>query len=211
MQMLVYNDAVKRFKFFSRYIAFIDLDEFIFPKSNRSVVEVVDEILSADENAAALAVNWQIFGSNGQDKADYSRGVLERFTRRAPSEDQINHFMKIIADPRKINFFQIMHFINLLAPFHLVNEDLKPLLPNCSSLQVSAKKIVVNHYHVKSNEEYTNTKMRRGWPCSPENPYTQKEFHRHDRNEVFDDGILKYRAAREKNFSLEDAEKNFIA
>ena len=33
MQMLGYNDAVKRFKFFSRYMAFIDLDEFIFPKS----------------------------------------------------------------------------------------------------------------------------------------------------------------------------------
>ena len=27
-----YNDAIKRFKFFNRYMAFIDLDEFIFPK-----------------------------------------------------------------------------------------------------------------------------------------------------------------------------------
>ena len=28
-----YTDAVKRFKFFNRYMAFIDLDEFIYPKS----------------------------------------------------------------------------------------------------------------------------------------------------------------------------------
>ena len=33
MQMFAYNDAVKKFKFFSRYMAFIDGDEFIFPKS----------------------------------------------------------------------------------------------------------------------------------------------------------------------------------
>lgn len=32
MQYVVYNDAVNRFKFFSRYIAFIDGDEFIYPK-----------------------------------------------------------------------------------------------------------------------------------------------------------------------------------
>ena len=33
MQLVAYNDAVKRFKFHCRYMAFIDLDEFIFPKS----------------------------------------------------------------------------------------------------------------------------------------------------------------------------------
>ena len=27
-----YHDALKRFKFFNRYMAFIDLDEFIYPK-----------------------------------------------------------------------------------------------------------------------------------------------------------------------------------
>ena len=70
MQMQTYNDAPKRFKFFSRYMAFIDGDEFIFPKSNRSIVEVVDEILSHDLKAAGLAVNLHNFGSNGHDKAD---------------------------------------------------------------------------------------------------------------------------------------------
>ena len=34
MQMPVYNDAVKKFKFFCRYMAFIDGDEFIYPKTD---------------------------------------------------------------------------------------------------------------------------------------------------------------------------------
>ncbi|MBQ4405038.1 MAG: glycosyltransferase family 92 protein [Selenomonadaceae bacterium] len=35
MQMVAYNDAVKRFKFHCRYMAFIDLDEFVYPKVDR--------------------------------------------------------------------------------------------------------------------------------------------------------------------------------
>ena len=58
MQMTAYNNALNRFRFFCRYIAFIDLDEFILPRTNQSIVEVVDEILLRDDNAAGLAINW---------------------------------------------------------------------------------------------------------------------------------------------------------
>ena len=34
MQMPAYNDAINRFKFQARYMAFIDGDEFIYPKSD---------------------------------------------------------------------------------------------------------------------------------------------------------------------------------
>lgn len=34
MQFVAYNDALKRFKFQNRYMAFIDGDEFIYPKSS---------------------------------------------------------------------------------------------------------------------------------------------------------------------------------
>ena len=77
MQYAAYNDAVKRFKFHCRYMAFIDGDEFIYPKTNQSIVETVDEILSQAPNAAGVIINWQFFGSNGHERADFSRGVLE--------------------------------------------------------------------------------------------------------------------------------------
>ena len=75
MQLTAYNDAINCFRFFCRYMAFIDLDEFIFPRTGQSIVEVTDEIFSHDEKASGLAINWQHFGSNGQKTADYSRGV----------------------------------------------------------------------------------------------------------------------------------------
>ena len=46
MKIPVYNDAVRQFKFATKYMAFIDCNEFIFPKTGQSIVEFVDEILS---------------------------------------------------------------------------------------------------------------------------------------------------------------------
>ena len=210
MQYAVYNDAVKRFKFFNRYMAFIDSDEFIYPKLTKwgGVIDVVDEILPRDENAAGLAMHYHYFGSNGQEKADYSRGVLERFTRRAPNDWEVNKLIKTIADPRKIKFFWDPHTMSYFEPFHTVDENLK-IATDSKPLPVLTEKIVVNHYYTKSKEEYIKTKVQRGWACAVRNPYGDERFNERDRNEEFDDGILKYRAARAQNFSLENDVERF--
>ena len=212
MQMPVYNDAVKRFKFYCRYMTFIDGDEFIYPKTNRNIVEVVDGILSKDKNAAGLAINWQVFGSNGQERADYSHGVLERFTRRAPNNWYSrfssrgvggNNLVKTIANPLKIKFWSIPHYPIYFEGVYSVNENLN-IVSGQSNFPVTADKIAVNHYYAKSREEF-NFKQRRG-RADTGGGYEDNWFDKYDRNEVFDDGILKYRAARAENFTLESGE-----
>ena len=44
-QVDVFNEAVQKYRFFCRYMSFVDADEFIFPQSNKSIVEVMDELL----------------------------------------------------------------------------------------------------------------------------------------------------------------------
>ena len=211
MQYPAYNDAVEKFRFECRYMAFIDLDEFIFPKSNRSITEVVDEILSRNPNATALAINWQVFGSNGQIDADFSRGVLERFTRRAPSNwipidergiKEGNNIVKSVNNSLFICQIFHPHFAHHFNGKFAVNSDGK-LVPSWSNEPVTADKIVVNHYYTKSAEEYRKTKLQRGYANEARSPYGDKNFSKYNRNEVFDDGILKYRAARAKNFFFE--------
>ncbi|MBR6886925.1 MAG: glycosyltransferase family 92 protein [Selenomonadaceae bacterium] len=214
MQMSAYNDAIKKFRFECRYMAFIDLDEFIYPKSNRSIVEVVDEILSKVHGAVGLVVHWQCFGTNGHDKADYSRGVLERFTRRA--EKNFSHvtkdeekrllycignvFLKIILNPRYTKIVYVHDASHFEGRFH-VNESGIKLLRNPASLNIDAEKIVVNHYFTKSREEFI-FKHSRGRADSG-TKWSSSLFDAYNRNDVFDDGILKYRAARAENFSFE--------
>ena len=215
MQYAAYNDAVKRFKFQCRYIAFIDGDEFIYPKSTGGVIEVVDEVLSHDPNAAGLAIHWQCFGSNGQEKADYSRGVLERFTRRAPKDWGTplkgkypggNCLVKTISNPRRITSVCDAHVADYFDGYYTINENGK-ITHGFFSLPVTCEKIAVNHYHTKSFEEYAE-KIARGKADFYEKR-TLNGFNSRDRNEDFDDGILKYRDTRAESFLLESITQKF--
>jgi len=209
MQFVAYFDAVQDYRFHCRYIAFIDLDEFIFPKNTTgTIMETADKILSNDPEASGLGIHWQCFGSNGQEKADYSRGVLERFTRRAKKDyfyDRGNNtgsgniFFKSLLNPRRIKSVNI-HFAQYFDEHYTINEN-GSKLPNAFGFYpVTAEKIVVNHYIVKSREEF-NSKLTRGRAGINRN-LSIEFFYDYDRNDEFDDDILKYRAAREKIFSL---------
>ena len=215
VQIPAYNDAVHRFRFACRYMAFIDCDEFIFPKSDRSIVEVVDEILAANAQAAALGINWQVFGSSGQETADYSKGVLERFTNRAPSDwfepmtketlPVGNIHIKTIANPRLIRYIVNPHYAYYLDGAFAVNSN-GERVRTWGNEPVLADKIVVNHYFTKSKEEFL-AKMKRGREgvdSQEFDPVTvdMTAFEKNDRNDVFDDGILSYRKLRVENFTV---------
>ena len=198
MQMPVYNDATRRFKFATRYMAFIDTNEFIFPKSGQSIAEVADEILSQNPNAAALTANWQIFGSNNLEKEDFEKGVLERFTRRAPSNwfepltektsPVGNIFVKTIANPRFIRAIANPHFAFYYDGKFAVNSA-GGRVPYWGSEPILSDKIVINRYFTKSKEEF-------------QGKYSDMSvFEKFDRNDEFDDDILKYQGLRIEKYS----------
>ena len=212
MQHYAYNDAVKRFKFQCRYMAFIDGDEFIYPKTNRAVAEVLDEIFSLDRHAAGVGINWQLFGSNGQETADYSRGVLERFTRRAPKDwsEEIpdgyvggNIHVKMISNPRRISFIRHSHFQDYVEDFYAVNEN-GDIVQGYNNEPVTVEKIALNHYYAKSHEEFALKKLR--GKADVLGKYVDEAFTVYDRNEEFDDGILHYRDERAKIYQPPDNE-----
>ncbi|MBR1647300.1 MAG: glycosyltransferase family 92 protein [Selenomonadaceae bacterium] len=217
-QFAAYDFAVYDWRFFCRYMAFVDLDEFIFPKTGQSIVETLDEIFSRAPEAAGLGINWQLFGSNGQKTADFSKGVLERFTRRAPVDWVVpiphrdipggNSQVKTVANPRKIFLFSSAHFPTYFGAEYAINEIGGRVDSYCNN-PVTAEKIAVNHYNVKSREEFL-VKVNKGRADKDENYFTVEWFDMYDRNEVFDDGILRYRAARAENFSLPSDEQRFF-
>ncbi|MBO4779994.1 MAG: glycosyltransferase family 92 protein, partial [Selenomonadaceae bacterium] len=214
MQMPVYNDAVRKFRFATRYMAFLDCDEFIFPKTPQSIVEVVDEVLSKNERASGLAINWQIFGSNGLEKADYSKGVLERFTRRAPSDwfepptknslPVGNIHVKTIANPRLIRYIVNPHYAYYFDGVFAVNSA-GGRVTHWGNEPILADKIVVNHYLTKSKEEFQGKleRGRKGVDSQIKDPVTvdEESFAKNDRNDVEDDGILSYRDIRAEQYT----------
>lgn len=200
-QYEAYNDAIKNYRFFCRYMAFIDADEFIFPQKDKNIVEVLDETLDGNLMAGGLAVNLLAYGSNNLEKADYTKGVLERFTRRAPvdwvpliGKDQNypggSAHIKTIANPRRINFWGHPHFAQYFEGFAAFNSN-GGEVPYFYNDPPIVDKICINHYPVKSKEEYL-IKISRGTADNPRNIYSMEKFERDDHNEVFDDSIFKY-------------------
>ena len=197
MQIPAYNDAARRFRFATRYMAFIDVDEFLFPKTEQSIAEVADEILSRDERAAALVVNQQTFGSDGQQIADDSKGVLDRFTRRAPRDWFIapaegvqpagNIFVKTIANPRYIRYIVNPHFAYFFDGKFAVNSA-GGRVAHWGNDPVLSDKIVVNRY-IKSREEFMS---KFG---------DEKFFDTLDRNDEVDDDIHLYRDIRNESYT----------
>ncbi len=193
-QVDTFNEAVQLYRFFCRYMTFIDGDEFIFPQSNKSILEVTDEIFQNKSTAGGLVINWIMYGSNNLEKADYSKGVLERFTRHA---NKLKDTIKTIANPRKVDYMFTPHYMVYFDGYHQLDEVSLHFFPN-TNYKISDK-IIMNHYFYKSHEEFQN-KMARNSAAYGKNPEERlkKTFSHEESNDVYDDSILKYRNSRQK-------------
>jgi len=150
-QMACYYNALTAFKDQSQWMAFIDLDEFLFaPKG------VLKTRLKDFEQYAGIAVNEVFFGSNGHETRPPG-GTLSNYTRR---EKTINKHVKSIVQPQ----YTLCPGGNPHSFFYTqggaVNEDKQPC-PGPFNEPGSANLFRINHYWVKSKEEY-KTKLTRG-------------------------------------------------
>jgi hypothetical protein len=161
-QAYAYNDAIKKYRNKSKWIGYIDVDEFIVPVKKDSIIDVINEIennVMKKKAFTGLAINWVMYGFSGQ--RERPKGlVIENFTRN----DGIHEGIKSIVNPRTVIQYQVhaaLHFFKI----EVVNEQgKKAYVPDVS--QASIEKIRINHYYTKSYEEYTQKiiKSRAGWP-----------------------------------------------
>jgi hypothetical protein len=176
-QLLHYANALKAARGRFRWLAAIDLDELLYPVQAQKVSEVLRDY----EQHPALAVNWRCFGSSGHITRPSSQ--LSGFVRRSPDEWEINRHVKTVVDPSRATMFPDPHF----ADVHAVDENCRPVSGALNDF--SGKRLVVNHYIVRSAEDF-ELKSRKGKVDgnTPDN-YDQRYFQFNDRNEVFDDSI----------------------
>ena len=185
-QVEAYMEAFMAHRFFCRYMAFIDADEFIFPQENKSIVEVADEFFNAEENLGGIQINWMMYGSNNLETADYTRGVLERFTRRAKKTVRS---VKTIANPRKIDYLITPHYMFYFGGIFTITDNIY------EDEHKIADKILVNHYRLKSREEFLRKCQNSSIDASygeKTNHYNESRFTHEENNDVFDDSILAY-------------------
>ena len=192
-QYSAYQYAVAHYKDQSKYMAFIDIDEFLLSASlNVSLKGQIESILqAAGKNVAGIAVNWRMYGSSGLQDPPVGFGVVDNYLYRAmDSEGIVNGVIKTIANPRRIWKYRDAHYPIYFFPFYSVNEDGRRCEGPFNRTGKPVLKLRINHYFTKSKTEWMERRSRpvadraEGHRRSTEK--LKSDFDKYDQNEVYD-------------------------
>lgn len=154
MQMCAYTHCLNVYGKLSKWIAFIDCDEFLIPKQK----DTVPEILCDYEPYGGFNVSWRIFGSNGH-KSKPEGLMINNYTMAIPNDHYENTHTKAIVQPEKtLRAGSNPHHCVFKPGYYSVSEDFK-VVPNAWSPHCSDK-LQLNHYFTKSFDEF-KTKITR--------------------------------------------------
>lgn len=170
-QTAAYDHAVSNYKLETKYMGFIDTDEFIVPKQGKNLYEIVDNILLEDRKlmpypkanfSGGVGINWKTYGTSGH-KTKPEGLVIENYKYCASVRT-----IKTIANPRTIKKCSV-HNMDYIRGYECISEN-GSSIPGHVFFDAHYKKLQINHYYSKSEEELRK-KICRGTPTTP-------EFHR---------------------------------
>lgn len=179
MQLAAYDDCMARHRFDTRWIAFIDLDEFIVPVADTSV----DAFLRRFESFPAVEINWLIYGSGGQ-RGKSPRPVMERFRRHSLPSHPLNRHVKSIVNPRRVFTMTGCHEAARIDG-RAADSHGNPVTRNFREREPQQDIIRINHYAVRSFEEFVE-KQARGRASGTKRTVEREYFDRYDLNDIED-------------------------
>ena len=179
MQLAAYDDCLKKHRFDTRWLAVIDMDEFIVPISDKNIPDYLKEL----EAYPVVEINWLVYGSSGE-REKRSGGMMERFKRHSFPQHPLNRHVKSILDPRKV--------YGMIGCHEAARISGKAVDSNGNRVKISWRdrapqhdRIKINHYAVRSYEEFIEKKAR-GRASGPTRQLLDDYFHEFDLNDIED-------------------------
>lgn len=176
-------------------IAFIDADEFIAPMDGAtSVVPILTKLFS-DPDVGGVALNWACFGSGGL--RFWEDGlVIERFLKRSLNKFSVNQHYKAVVRPSLVAHWTTPHHAVLKRGRYInaIGQDLDMRDGRKDSLSKSVvwENLRINHYVVKSFEEFVLRKSPKGSASKAGRIKHRKYFELHDKNNEVCEAMLAF-------------------
>ena len=177
MQLAAYDDCLKNYRFDARWIAFIDLDEFIVPIKDNSI----PAFLKRFEDSSAVEVNWLIYGSGGA-KKKLPGTMMERFKCHSQPTHYLNRHVKSIVDTRRV-FNMIGCHEAARVSGYATDSHGNPIKKHFREREPQQDIIRINHYAVRSYEEFLE-KQNRGRASGSNRTVKSEYFDKYDLNDV---------------------------
>jgi hypothetical protein len=144
-QAPAYRNCLERHRTDARWIAFIDIDEFLFSPTGKAVSELLREY----ERWPGVGVNWALFGSSGHRERQPGL-VIESYLFRTLSPDG-ERTIKSVVQPERVLDFNDAHSFRY-DDGYAVDERKRAIdsPPFWSSGRHSTERLRLNHYTTKS-------------------------------------------------------------
>lgn len=160
----IHMDCISKQKYNVKWIAFLNIDEFLFSSKADDLKKVIVEY----EEYPAIGVNWLLFGSSGH--IEKQKLQTKAYTKRAVTDYFLNMHIKSIVNPRK-TLSRITDHAFTYTDGYCVNENKKRVgvkIPNFYtnegymhesisqnfSYPISVSKLRINHYRARSRSEF---------------------------------------------------------
>jgi hypothetical protein len=192
-QWRTYQWAIRDFGQFTKWMMFIDSDEFFFG----TFEDDLRVILTDYEKHGGVCANWLVFGSSGHTVRPEGLSI-EAFLYRATDQNGMNVCVKSIIQPKCFQKYISSHLFDTMP--RIVTEDHVEIgdhwLYN-TDRRITHQVLRVNHYHVRSMEDWVARYRReRFLDSTPENEAgvkrSSREFQEKDYYEVLDTCILRF-------------------
>ena len=181
-QMECYQTCIKNFSCETKWLGFIDIDEFVVPKSTNSIYEYLKPF---EKKAGAVNIYWKLFGTSGWMNRDLSSLVCEDFTVCWPKYCDIGKcfyntafgfdFESKYAKQLHHKFWANYKGKNV-PPVNIFNHI---CLGNRNVADIGDFPIQINHYFTKSYKEYA-MKRSKGDVYFEINPHDEEYFYEHE-------------------------------
>ncbi|MFG1417586.1 glycosyltransferase family 2 protein [Xanthobacter sp. V0B-10] len=200
-QVSAYEAATHEFAHLD-WLAYADIDEFIVPLRDNSI----KELLSRFEAFNGLAINWRIFGSSAQELRAPGL-VMDRFKLASKRNARPNQCIKVVVRPGSVAKCDV--HVAYLSSGTIVDEGGHDIFATMTQpgihYRISHEFVQMNHYIVRSWEEWTTKKRRGRAAIAPEQQaekWSDERFTRHDLNDERDEAILNFRLATLNELSV---------
>lgn len=182
-QIRAYHDALQKALGKTKWLALIDIDEFLLPINEKTVTECLDRHFS---HAGALYVNWRNFGTGGISLQE-GESVLFGLIVCSPRNLWDNIVGKSIVRPECVDINQVWnphHF--LLQPGKKYSDgDGNPIEFEGIELKFDIKVhdhfIRINHYKFRDENFFRNVKFERSLKIGTSKKLIWEQYHAYNK------------------------------
>jgi hypothetical protein len=184
-QIKAYNNCIEKVKNVTKWLAVIDIDEFIVPITYNNLTKMLRNY----EGAGGLQIFWQFFGTSNTYEIPKDKILIEMLIRKSPKNHPWNYNFKTICQPSTVKKISI-HGAEYRPPwFAIFPHNTRGGAQQPINIDI----VRIHHYWTRDEKHFREQKIPRRERLEKK-PYTEERIQEiiHSLNQEEDLSILRF-------------------